>query len=228
MKEVLVPILFALVIAITEYFSKKMDLRHKPYYYQIVSLSAGVSTSYLLLELFPLFSENAFSIDRYLFLFLLIGFISHHIVEKEIYKHNRRNELVKMLSLEENLFYFVYHFIFGIILVVLTLNNFVEGTFFAVSIFAYTVVSNLPADPHKSRRRMMFLASSTVLGALLASFIWEHITPWTQFALIGVIAGVLLFTITRHHIPHGRVGKVSYFILGFLVYAILIVSKWSL
>ena len=227
MKELLVPLLFAVAIAVMEYVSKSLDLRHKSYYYRIVSFTAGVSTSYILLELFPIFSEKAIQLDRFLFLFLLVGFISHHIVEKEIYKHNRKHELVRMLTYEEHIFYYIYHFIFGIVLVTLTMLNPVEGTFFAISIFAYTLVSNLPSDPHKSKKRMIFLSTSTIFGAILAAFIWPYITEWALYAMIGLITGVLLFTVTRHHIPHGRVGNVTYFILGFLLYGALIVIKWT-
>ena len=225
-EAVVIAVFFALVISFTEYVSKKLNIRHKSYYSGILSFSAGVSTTYVLLELFPLFSEAAFSINKLLFLSLLGGFISHHLAEKTIYKHNRSNELVKMLSLEENVFYYTYHVILGIVLVVLINQSFVEGLFFAVSIFAFTIVSNLPSTPHHSQKRMFFLSSSTFVGTLVGLFIWRLIPPWLQFTLIGLVTGVLLFTITRHHIPHGRKGRIGYFVFGFVLYSILIVGKW--
>ncbi len=228
MEVFIIGLLLAVSISVVEFFSKKLNLRHKRYYYQVVSLSAGVSSSYMLLDLFPLFAEGAFQYGKFLFLFLLLGFIAHHVIEKEIYKHNRLNELVRMLSLEQQVFYYVYHVILGIVLMALMSQGVVEGVFFGVSILAYTLVSNLPTDPHPSLRRMVFLSSSTLVGALVGLFIANVIPGFVRFALIGLVAGVLMFTITRHHIPHGRVGRVGFFVLGFLVYAMLIVSKWIL
>jgi len=223
---VVIAVFFAFIISITEFVTKKLDIRHKIYFPSILSFSAGVSTTYVLLELFPLFSEAAFSINKILFLSLLIGFISHHLAEKTIYKHNRSHELVKMLSLEENIFYYIYHVILGIVLVVLINQSFVEGIFFAISIFAFTIVSNLPSTPHRSNKRMILLSSSTFVGTLIGLFIWDLIPAWFEFTLIGLVTGVLLFTITRHHIPHGRKGRLGYFVFGFILFTILIVGKW--
>ena len=228
MIKIFIAVCLALIISITEYVSKRLDLKNKPYYMKILSFSAGFSITYLLLELLPLFAEAAFSISKFLFLALLLGFISHHVVEKEIYKHNKRHELVKMLNLEENIFYYAYHLILGLVLFLFINSNMVEGIFFALSIFAFTIVSNLPSAPHRSKERMMILSSSTFVGALLGILLTNIIPIWLEFALIGIVAGVLMFTVTRHHIPYRRKGNIQYFILGFLIYAIIIISKWYL
>ena len=99
------PIYLAILIGIIEYWTKQLDIKHKPYHHQILSFSAGVSITYLLLELFPLFTKAAFDISQFLFGALLFGFILHHLIEKEIYMHNRRHDLIKKLSQEENWFY---------------------------------------------------------------------------------------------------------------------------
>jgi len=107
MVDVVTPLFLAFIVGLAEYFGKSLDLQHKAYYRKIVSFSAGISVTYILLELFPTFAKGAFEIHNLLFISLLIGFISHHVIEKEIYKHNRTHELVRMLSLEENTFYYV-------------------------------------------------------------------------------------------------------------------------
>ena len=178
-------------------------------------------------ELLPAFSETSLAVSKFLFISLLIGFISHHVVEKEIYKHNKKQELIKMLSLEENVFYFFYHIILGFVFVSITRHNFIEGLFFFVSISAYTLASNLPATHHKSKKtKTLLLSTSTFIGALIATFIISSIALWIELMLIGFVTGVLLFTITRHHIPYGRKGSIGYFTLGFLIYAFFIIAKW--
>lgn len=216
----------ALMVGVVEYFSKSLRLKKRGYYNKIVSFSAGISITYILLELLPTFTEAAFAINKFLFLTLLFGFISHHVAEKEIYKHTKSHELVKLLSLEESIFYYVYHLILGFIFILFIQQNLVNGTFFFVSIIAYTLASNLPTTPHKSKGRMILFSSSTFIGAVIASLIPWTVPLWFEFALVGLVTGVLLFTVTRHHIPYGRKGKIMYFVLGFTIYTIFIISKW--
>jgi hypothetical protein len=225
-EEVIIAVFFALLISLTEYISKTLNLKRKPYYNNIISFTAGVSITYILLELLPVFAERAFSINKAIFLTLLIGFISHHVVEKEIYQHNKRHELIKKLSLEESIFYYIYHVILGIVLVTLMSNNVSEGLFFVTSIFAFTIASNLPASPHKSKWRTLILSSSTLVGAIFAAAIGVHLPVWLEVSLIGLVAGVLLFTVTRHHIPYRRKGNIAFFVLGFFLYGLLIAIKW--
>jgi hypothetical protein len=226
MINVAVPLLLAFIISIAEYFSKSLNLDEKGYHRRIISFTAGVSITYILLELIPIFAEGALALQKPLFLALLLGFISHHIIEKEIYKHNRSHELIKKLSSAENIFYFIYHIVLGIVLVTLINQDFAEGIFFFVSIFAYTLASNLAADPHISTKRMIALSSSTLIGAILGTFIWKIIAGTIEIALIGFVAGVLLFTVTRHHIPYGRKGQLVYFVLGFGIYTLFIATRW--
>ena len=220
------PILIAIIISMAEYASKSLNLRKKEYFAKVISFSAGVSITYLLLELFPFFSGAALVISNFLFFSILIGFVSHHIVEKQIYQHNRSHELVRLLNLEEHSFYYVYHTIIGIILFIFMNYNVLEGYLFAISILAYTVVSNLPVSPHKSHRRMIILSTSTVVGTLIGAVSWNLMPEWFEFSLIGLVIGVLLFTVTRHHIPYKRKGSVGAFVLGSVFYGTLIVIKW--
>jgi hypothetical protein len=225
MQEVIFALFLAFFISATEYVSKSLNLKRKRYYSKILSFSAGISATYILLELLPLFAETAFSISKFLFLALLFGFISHHIAEKEIYKHNKKHELIKKLSLEENIFYYAYHTILGIVLVTFFKQNVLEGLFFGFSILAFTIASNLPSTPHRSNERMIFLSSSTLVGATIGVLISNWIPLWLEFTLVGIATGVLLFTVTRHHIPFRRKGEISYFIYGCLLFILLIVGK---
>ena len=228
MVDVLTPLLAAVIISMVEYGSKYFSLRHKTYYGKILSFSAGVSITYIFLELLPLFTEKVFEVSKFLFLTLLFGFIAHHIIEKEIYQHNRKHELVKMLNLEENIFYYIYHVILGMLLVIFMQRHAAEGILFAVSILAYTIVSNLPAKKHKSQKRMIILSTSTLMGAVIGTFVWQMIPYWVELTLIGFATGVLLFTVTRHHIPYQRKGDIVFFLVGSSIYIWLILMKWLL
>ncbi len=227
MKEVFVPIILAVIVGIVEYFSKRLNISRKKHGAKILSFSAGVSITYLLLELLPEFTEAAFSINKYLFVALPLGFISHHLIEKEIYKHNYRHDLVKMLTLEEHLFYFFYHIILGTVIVTFSLESTTKALLLFFTILSFTAVSNLPSLKHRSVQRAIFLSTSTLIGVLLAIFLWKFIPAWVHFSLVGFAAGVLLFTVTRHHIPFGRKGRIGYFSVGFIMYSIIILASWS-
>ncbi len=221
-----IPIIFAVVVGIVYYASNQMDIKHKSYYPKILSFSAGVSITYLLLDLFPTFTEVALSINKIMFVSVLVGFIMHHLIEKEIYIHNRRHDLVKRLKEEEHVFSFVYHVILGIVLVTFAEQSIVRATLFFIPIASFVFVSTLPTRPHERPIKSFLLAGATLIGVLFALFVWTQRSVWAEFILVGLATGVLLFTIIRHHIPFGRKGKIGYFTLGFILYSVLIVSSW--
>jgi len=227
MKEMFVPIFLAVIVGIIEYFSKRINISGKRYSAKILSFSAGVSIIYLLLELLPGFTEAALAINRYLFVALPLGFISHHLIEKEIYKHNSKHDLVKMLTLEEHLFYFFYHIILGTVIVTFSLESTTKALLLFFTIISFTAVSNLPSIKHKSMERAFFLSTSTLIGVVLALSIWRFVPQWIHFSLVGFAAGVLLFTVIRHHIPFGRSGRIGYFSIGFILYSLIIMASWS-
>jgi hypothetical protein len=219
------PLLLAVIISIAHYFSRKYTIKHKEYSRKIISFSAGVSITYVLLELFPSFTESAIQIDKLIYISIPLGFIIHHVIEKEIYKHNSKSDLVKLLSLEETAFSFIYHIIIGMILVVFAKGSASEALLFALPMISYTFLSNLPAMPHENEMKAVLLSSATIFGTTVA-LIWRNIPLWLEISLIGVAIGVLLYTIIRHHIPFGRKGKIGYFTFGFLLYLALIIASW--
>jgi len=226
MAEVFLPIIFSIIIGITYYLSNRFSIRKKDHEKKLMSFSAGVSITYVLLELFPSFTEVALGINKLLFISIPFGFLIHHLIEKYIYKHNNRHDLVKMLSLEERAFSFVYHVILGIVLVTIFKASVIQGTLLSITILTFTFVSTLPTDRHKSHFKSMILSSATTFGVLLTAFLLKNIPIWIQTLLMGIVTGVLLFTVIRHHIPFGRKGKISYFTIGFLLYTTLIVISW--
>jgi hypothetical protein len=219
------PVLLAFFVGAVYYFSNKWNVKHKPYAQKMVSFSAGVSITYILLELLPLFTEWALGTHRILLVSVLIGFISHHIIEKEIYQHNHKHELIRKLNYAENSFSFVYHIILGLVLVTLIEVNRVTGVLFFITISLFVFISTLPLNPHRSIQKSLFLASATLIGTIIATFLWD-IPLWVETALYGLVGGVLLFTVIRHHIPFGRKGRAGYFALGFVLFSIAIIGTW--
>jgi len=224
--DVYLPLAFAVILGLTYYFSNKYSIRHKEWNKKIISFSAGVSITYILLELFPVFTEGALILNKLLFVSILVGFIAHHIIEKEIYKHNHRHELVKMLSLEENIFSFVYHIIIGAVMVTFFKSSVIQGVLFFIPMVFYTFLSTLPTSPHPKKIKGALLSGATFIGAVIGVVLWTVIPSWFQFMLMGLAIGALLFTVIRHHIPFGRRGRIGWFTIGFSAYSLLIILSW--
>ncbi len=220
-KEFLV-IALAIIVGLTHYFSNRYEMKHRENVPKIISFSAGVSITYVLLELFPVFTEVALSINKLIFVSVLFGFITHHLIEKEIYKHNHKHELIRMLSLEENVSSFIYHFIIGMVLVAFVNQSVIQALLYFLPMITFTLVTTLPS--HFSADRAIIISFSTLLGVTTA--IIFDLALWLEFSLVGLVIGMLLFTVIRHHIPFGRKGKIGYFTLGFMIYSILIVASW--
>lgn len=228
MSLIILPIILAIIISFIYYLSNRYNITHKEWNKRIVSFSAGVSIIYVLLELFPTFTEGALPINKLLFISIPFGFIAHHIIEKEIYKHNHKHELIKMLSLEEYIFSFVYHLIIGTVLVTFTKTSLVQGVLFFVPVALYTFLSTLSTSPHPTKTKTVLLSSATLIGVLIALLLINFVPFWMELLLMGLAIGVLLFSVIRHHIPFGRKGRLGYFTIGFIFYSFLIIISWYL
>jgi len=127
-----------------------------------------------------------------------------------------------MLSLEENFFSFIYHFIIGMILVTFINQSLIQGLLYFLPMITFTLVTTLPT--HFSKDKATIISFSTLLGVMTATIF--EMSLFLEFLLIGLVIGMLLFTVIRHHIPFGRRGKIGYFTLGFVSYSILIIGSW--
>ncbi|MBD3248963.1 hypothetical protein GF336_02865 [Candidatus Woesearchaeota archaeon] len=223
-----IAIIFGLLISTTHYFSEVICQRCKTgkEYSPLFSFSAGISTTYIFLHLFPRFSIGAAQTSQYLFISVLAGFVVLHLVEKYIYQHSPEEKLLRELALEDSIISFIYHLFVGIVLVSLFSQSFTEGLLFFFIVLFYTAISTLPVDVPKFRSMRIIVASSTSIGVILSSFVFKSITPlsqpWIYYNIMGFIIGALSFTVTRHSLPHGKKGSPLYFTLGVVLYTLLI------
>ncbi|MBW2965886.1 hypothetical protein KY342_02150 [Candidatus Woesearchaeota archaeon] len=218
----MIAIILGIIMGIFHYFSDILCLKCKPYQNYLISFSAGISITYIFLHLLPQFTYGITQISNFLFLSILIGFVIFHIVEKYIYQHSPEDKLLRELAVEDSITSFIYHFVIGIILVSFVNQGLSEGILFFIPVFLFTAVSTLPVDMTKFKSIKAILAVSTLLGIIFATFIYPNMNQIIYFALLGFIIGALLFTVTRHSIPKKRQGKPFYFIIGVIIYSVLI------
>jgi hypothetical protein len=215
-----VSIAFGTIIGIAHYFSELFCLKCEKYRGMIISFSAGISITYIFLHLLPEFV--AAKMNRWIFLSILFGFVIFHIVEKYLYQHSPEDKLLKELAIEDSITSFIYHFIIGVILVSFVNQGIKQGILFFIPVLFYTSVSTLPVDMTKSKIIKAILSISTLLGILFAKFIYPDINSVLYYSLLGLIIGTLLFTVTRHSIPKLREGKPFFFVIGVIIYTMLI------
>lgn len=228
MELIVLPLSLAVILGIVQYLSEYIYERSGEYYKHVISFSAGIAITYLFLDLFPNFSEQVRDTNKFLFLFLLIGFVAFHLIEKYIYQHSKGGLLKKRLGIENQVTSFVYHFILGIIIFDFSRQSIQETILLFIPIMIFTAVSTLPVSQHPSNKINFVVSLSTLLGVLFVGFIYTDMAIEAQTALLGIIIGGLFFSVIRHSIPMGKSGKPLFFTIGILVYTPIIVVSWFL
>lgn len=219
---------FGLLMAFAHYFSETVARLCHNYRPQIISLSGGIATTYLFLELIPRFSENSLELSKYLFLTILIGFSLLHVVEKYFHQHFTKKRFKKELAIEESSVIFFFHFMLGISAVMLTKIGAVDGILFFIPMLIYTVVSTLPLKQTGSKTIRTVIAFSTLIGVGFASIVYKTPDPLLTNIFLGFMIGALAYTVIRHSIPTGKKGKPLFFAIGVLVYIpVVIALSWS-
>ena len=212
-------ILFAILVGLTYLFGENFSSLWKKYRIKLISFSAGVSITYIFVDLFPKFAEGVVLINEALFFAVLIGFMIFYLIEKFIYLNNKSRRK-RDLKLEHIFISSIYHFIIGILIQYFTIQNFLQGLFFTIPIIFYTLASTLPVEPPKYEWIKIILSSSTLLGVIFAVYI--PLSTGTFFSLMGLIIGALLYTVIRHSIPRGKEGEPWLFFIGAIIYSIVL------
>ena len=223
-----IAIILGVVLGLVQFFHEHIYEVCKNFYDKIISVSAGISISYIFLDLFPNFTNEATITNRYIFISVLIGFALLHLIEKYVYQHTSPSLIEKRLEISNQLISFIYHFILGIIILDFAEESIPEAILLFIPIVIFTAVSTIPIQQHPSKKVNFIVALSTPTGVIIAFLLQSILTLEIITILIGVVIGGLLFSIIRHSIPMGANGKPSYFLLGILIYVPIIILGWSL
>jgi hypothetical protein len=219
-------LILALILSIADYYSEGRFTRRKHAFKErFVSFVAGLSISYIFLHLFPQVYSGVEELRELIFILMLTGFTMYHVIEKWIYRHAPRDQINAEIEHEHAVTLFVYHFLIGIVFVSFMKTGIVGGLLYYIPVSLHVIINALPHS-HKFQKwqRKMFYTSAPFLGAVLASII--PFSTLVNFALLGVVAGILLFLETREISPRRRHGSVPYFLLGVILYGLLIGFTW--
>jgi len=215
---IMVAILFAVIIGIVQFFSENIVEISGKYYTQVISFSAGISITYVFLDLFPQFSTGVVQKNELLFLTVLFGFIFVHLIEKYAYQHSTDETVDRQLEHINQFISVFYHMVLGIVIFDFVEESLIDALLLIVPILIFTGVSTLPVRSHSSLLVRFFVSLSTFVGVLVAWLLGDFIQTDTQIGLVGFVVGGLLFSVIRHSIPQGKKGKPLFFIIGVAVY----------
>jgi zinc transporter ZupT len=152
---------------------------------------------------------------------------------------NHINERLDTLHLYTN---FVYHLIIGILLFDLLLHNYFMGVLFFVFAFFKALTSKTSNDivlfpgieVNEESSTPLYLKVITASAALIGVFIGLllnevfHTSMELIFFLFSFISGVILYTIIREVLPENESGRPLYFILGILIFLVIVLILESI
>lgn len=210
---------------VTEHiFSEKLRRNQK-----MVSFSAGVAISYIVLNLFPEISSYALFDGKKVFLYALLGFVSLNLVEQYIYK-----EIGKVKSPSRYhksihvVYFFLYNLFIGMVLVSFVAKGLTQTLLFFVPFLLYIVVEILPQEfEFKSTAFKVFYSMAPLFGTIVGINYTSFITSIFG-ELIAFITGTLLYIVIRESLPSDEAEKPLYFMIGVLFYTLIIVMSWNL
>jgi hypothetical protein len=161
---------------------------------------------------------------RLVFLFVLLGFSVIYIIEKHTCTKNTEKLKKDVKELHASSF-FLYHFLFGISLVSLTGVSFLNGFLFFIPVFLHTTISSISfKELHEKLKShtlsKIILSFSSLIGVMFALIVEIDIMLFN--AILGFVVGALLYIIVRDSMPKKNHENPSYFLLGVIIYIMLL------
>ncbi|MBI4360204.1 hypothetical protein HY572_00345 [Candidatus Micrarchaeota archaeon] len=212
------PVLAALVLSGVHLFSHEIEEHVHRYRGHVVSLSAGLFLTYLLLELFPRIAlDGSVLWGRSVFAFLLLGFTAYHLLEKHAYQHHARTkQQFRELTQLHAAGFALDGFIIGVFLVLFFIGQ-PGGVQIAafIPLLLHSLSASLTLQHLQTRFKQpetRLLALTPLAGALAATAV--PLPQATFYAVLAFLTGVLLYVTIRHALPQGRDGHKALFVAG--------------
>lgn len=222
------PLILAGILTLVDYitenfFSEKLRRNKK-----LISFSAGVAISYIILNLFPEISTYTLIDGKRLFLYALFGFVSLNLIEQYIYKRIRKLKNLSVYHKNVHItYFFVYNFLIGLVLAGIVPKGLTQTLLFFIPFLLYITAEILPREfKFKSNIAKMIYSMAPLFGAFIGvNYINFTIAVFGE--LISLIAGTLLYIVIRESLPSDEAEKPLYFIIGVLSYTLIIFMSWN-
>lgn len=219
-----IAIFLGLMTIIAHFFSDRIMISKGKF----LSFATGISVAYIFLYIFPEVVKISPSSS---FIFVLAGFSLLRLLEVHIHKHRSLKLMKKELKELHASIFFVYHLFIGVVLLGILNSNLIGGLLFFLPLLFHSTISSasLPELHEKIKGTSLFrfiLSLSTLLGVSIA--ILFNIPQSIDAAVLGFVTGALLYIVIRDSMPKDTKSKPMYFLLGVVLYTILIVFSGML
>lgn len=203
-------IILAVLTGLLFFTAAQLRVKNHPVRKRIVSFGAGTATAYVLLIMLPEFYESGH--PGIYALPLLIGFSVVHIAEKFLHQHFHGHNLYDAHVKLHIILTSIYYLIIGYMLVLLAHTSFRQALLLFVPVVFHGITDQLPRVSSVKTPILLLTASMPIIGGLIA--ILFAFTVVANAFVLGIIAGILLYTVTREVIPEDNQGFPIYYIIG--------------
>ncbi len=224
-----IPLIFAIALSLIHFLSKKISKKIEKYHQHLISLSAGIFITYIILVMLPEVTIGSEIIGEHIYLALLGGYSFFHLIEKYTYQHYKnKKKLIDELA-HLHMFGFVFDsFVVGFTLVI----------FYKIST-PFTILAILPIIPYalhslasslslehihekfaSKKVERFFLSLSPLFGAVVATII--QISESQFYLIFGFLLGILIYIVTRNTMPEGKKGVPGFFLIGIILTLLLL------
>jgi hypothetical protein len=219
-----VAVVLASLTALVHFLGEEIDECISGYKERIVSFGAGVSITYIFMQLLPEF--NRLTTPRISFIFPLAGFSVLHLSEKHLAQEDiEKKKLARDYGEIHSLFLFIYSAAIGYLVAFLVSENLVSGVLFFIPILIHVAVSSFSlSELHQNFVERPLVKISISASPLLGVTAYGYgILPGYVFqAVFGLVVGMFIYVVVRDSIPRGEKGKPFEYLAGVLIYLVLI------
>ena len=215
-------LIFAPILSFIFIISEEVSAKTEKYHQHLLSLSSGMFIAIIFMEIFPLISKASLSIGNSMFVLMLAGFTSYHLIVKYTYQHSRGIKRKKGLNYIHIVGFFFENFSNGFILTILLISG-VSYIIF-IPFLLVTLATSLSLKHLNERFKLenskYILASSIMIGTIVATII--QFSQSELYIVLAIMSGFLLYFVSRDMIPRGSYGKPLYFLFGVTLVFVLL------
>lgn len=225
----LIPLMFAFILSTANYITEHIISEKLRKNKKLISFSAGVAVSYIILNLFPEISSYASMDGKIVFLYVLLGFISLNLIEQYVYK---RAEMTKIISAYHKsihvTYFFIYNILIGIVLAVFAYQGLKDALLFFIPFLLYIIFKVLPQEfKFQNQASKIIYSMAPMFGVFVgATYILFVKSIFGQ--ILSLITGTLLYSVIRESLPSDKAEKPLYFLMGVSFYTVIILASWNL
>ena len=215
-------LIIATIMGLTDYFGHRISGLAGKNRDDILSLSSGLLIALLFLILLP--SLPLTDGSQLIFLFILIGFLCMHFVEKFIYKRvTNKKKLLEDLKMAHIVGFGVDNFLVGFIIATLAKTDPIIALELSIPFFLQMLTSSISLDSIDVQLNDKFskilLSVLPIFGAIVGILL--ELDDFLTQSVLALMLGILFYMIIRDVIPSGKRGRPILFFIGNAISIIL-------